>query len=88
MERPETCRAFVKINKFKKSCILLAVICNYITINGHKNIKFYYWQFAIKTDAKPIMHKDGEEVTKTKSKITKIFFSDLIKKEICLQNFR
>jgi len=27
-EPPETCRASVKINKFKKSCILLAVICN------------------------------------------------------------
>jgi len=26
---PETCRASAKINKLKKSCILLAVICNY-----------------------------------------------------------
>jgi hypothetical protein len=25
---PQTCRAYLKINKFKKSCILLAVICN------------------------------------------------------------
>jgi hypothetical protein len=40
-EPPETCRAFVKINKFKKSCILLAVIWNYITMHGHMNTKFH-----------------------------------------------
>jgi hypothetical protein len=38
-EPPETCRASVKINKFKKHCILLAVICNYITMHGRINIK-------------------------------------------------
>ena len=27
-------------SKFKKSCILLAVICNYITMHGHINIRF------------------------------------------------
>jgi len=38
---PETCRASAKINKFKKRCILLAVIWIYtsITMHGHKNIK-------------------------------------------------
>ena len=36
---PQTCRAYVKINKFKKSCILLAVICNYIMMQRHMNIK-------------------------------------------------
>jgi hypothetical protein len=35
----ETCRASVKINKFKKPCIPLAVIWNYITMYGHMNIK-------------------------------------------------
>ena len=39
VETPETCRASVKINKFKKRCILLAVIWNYIMMHGHKNIK-------------------------------------------------
>jgi hypothetical protein len=29
-EPPETCTAIVKINKLKKYCILLAVICNYL----------------------------------------------------------
>jgi len=38
-EPPETCRASVKIIKFKRSCILLAVICNCITMHGHMNIK-------------------------------------------------
>jgi hypothetical protein len=38
-EPPETCKASVKINKFKKSCILLAVIWNYITKHGHMNVK-------------------------------------------------
>jgi hypothetical protein len=38
-ELPETCTASVKINKFKKRCILLDVICNYITIHGHMNIE-------------------------------------------------
>ena len=33
------CTASVKINEFKKRCIMLAVICNYITIHGHMNIK-------------------------------------------------
>jgi hypothetical protein len=27
-------------SKFKKCCILLAVICNYITMHGHMNIRF------------------------------------------------
>jgi hypothetical protein len=35
---PETCRASVKINKFKKRCILLVVICIYITMHGYMNI--------------------------------------------------
>jgi hypothetical protein len=39
MELPETCRASVKINKFKKCCIILAVICNYIAMHRHINIK-------------------------------------------------
>jgi hypothetical protein len=38
-EPPETCRASVKINEFKKSCILLPVNCNYIMMHGHMNIK-------------------------------------------------
>ena len=38
-EPPETCRASVKLNKFKKRWILLAVIWNYITMHGHTNIK-------------------------------------------------
>jgi hypothetical protein len=38
-EPPETYRASVKINKFKKHCILLGVICNYITMHGHTNMK-------------------------------------------------
>ena len=41
-EPPEACRASVKINKFKKSCISLVVICNYITMHGHVNIKNEY----------------------------------------------
>jgi hypothetical protein len=41
-EPPETFRASVKIIKFKKSCILLAVSCNYITMHGHKNIKLIH----------------------------------------------
>jgi len=41
-EPPETCRSSVKINKFKKRCILLAVICNYIMKYGHINIKDIY----------------------------------------------
>jgi hypothetical protein len=36
------CRASVNKNKFKKSCILLAVICNYIMMHGHVNIKFMF----------------------------------------------
>jgi hypothetical protein len=40
-EPPETCTASVKINKFKKRCILFAVIWNYITMHGHMNIKYY-----------------------------------------------
>ena len=40
-EPPETCRASVKINKFNKNFILLAVTCNYITMRGHMNIKQY-----------------------------------------------
>jgi len=39
-EPPETCRASVRINKFKKRCIFLVVICNYITMHEHMNIKF------------------------------------------------
>jgi len=39
-EPPETYRASVKINKFKKRCILLAVICKCITMHGHMNISF------------------------------------------------
>jgi hypothetical protein len=39
-EPPVTCRASVKIYKFKKRRILLAVIWNYITMHGHTNIKF------------------------------------------------
>jgi hypothetical protein len=38
-EPPETCRASVETSKFKKSCFLLAVICNYITMHGHIDIK-------------------------------------------------
>jgi hypothetical protein len=47
-ESLETCRASVKINKFKKRCILLAVICNYIVMHGHMNIKYaiFLWHFA------------------------------------------
>jgi hypothetical protein len=37
--RLKICRASVKINKFKEHCILLAVICNYITMHGRMNIK-------------------------------------------------
>jgi len=43
---PETCTASVKINKFKKHCILLAVICNYITTHGRMNIKLSCYKFA------------------------------------------
>jgi hypothetical protein len=45
-EPPETCRASVKINKFKKHCIILVVICNYITMHGRMNIKLSCYKFA------------------------------------------
>jgi len=38
-EPPETCRVSVKINKLKKRCIVLAVICNHITMHGYMNMK-------------------------------------------------
>jgi len=47
-EPPETCKASVKINKFKKNCILLAVICNYITYCNRKTYSgnAHYWSSA------------------------------------------
>jgi len=41
-EPPETCRASVKIISFKKCCILLTVILNYITMQGHIEYRVYH----------------------------------------------
>jgi len=38
-EPTETCTASVKINKFKKHCFSLAVIWNYIRVDGNINVK-------------------------------------------------
>jgi hypothetical protein len=46
-EPPEICRASVKTNRFKKSCILLAVICNYITMHEYMNIRFTLYIFLL-----------------------------------------